>query len=270
MPLPLAAGSLQGLSLLRAGVNRVIGLPDLLASLAGLRPSKRLRLQVILLRDEEGEPVAPLAEVEAALAETARVLELAARTRLVPTGDSLVVTADGPAPAAARAAPGPTQGVGRPHRGARRRPPLPRRAGGLARAGGPPPPPAPAAALDAPCTSQGLWRTDLGPAGGFFRGLRIRGGLRFIGRGAPLTVFVVRDVVGKCGCSLGPLGDYVTVDAEGLGGRTRRILAHELGHSCGLRHKPDERNLMRPKGPGEELTVWQTAVFRSSRHVTYL
>ena len=225
MPLPLAAGSLQGLSLLRAGVNRVIGLPDLLASLAGLRPSKRLRLQVILLRDEEGEPVAPLAEVEAALAETARVLELAARTRLVPTGDSLVVTADGPAPAAAR---------------------------------------------DAPCTSQGLWRTDLGPAGGFFRGLRIRGGLRFIGRGAPLTVFVVRDVVGKCGCSLGPLGDYVTVDAEGLGGRTRRILAHELGHSCGLRHKPDERNLMRPKGPGEELTAWQTAVFRSSRHVTYL
>ena len=225
MPLPLAAGSLQGLSLLRAGVNRVIGLPDLLASLAGLRPSKRLRLQVILLRDEEGEPVAPLAEVEAALAETARVLELAARTQLVPTGDSLVVTADGPAPAARR---------------------------------------------DAPCTSQGLWRTDLGPAGGFFRGLRIRGGLRFIGRGAPLTVFVVRDVVGKCGCSLGPLGDYVTVDAEGLGGRTRRILAHELGHSCGLRHKPDERNLMRPKGPGEELTVWQTAVFRSSRHVTYL
>ena len=225
MPLPLAAGSLQGLSLLRAGVNRVIGLPDLLASLAGLRPSKRLRLQVILLRDEEGEPVAPLAEVEAALAETARVLELAARTGLVPRGDSLVVPAAGPAPAAA---------------------------------------------LDAPCTSQGLWRTDLGPAGGFFRGLRIRGGLRFIGRGAPLTVFVVRDVVGKCGCSLGPLGDYVTVDAEGLGGRTRRILAHELGHSCGLRHKPDERNLMRPKGPGEELTVWQTAVFRSSRHVTYL
>jgi len=88
--------------------------------------------------------------------------------------------------------------------------------------------------------------------------------------GAPLTVFVVRDVVGKCGCSLGPFGDYVTVDAEGLGGRTRRILAHELGHSCGLRHKRDERNLMRPKGPGEELTAWQTAVFRSSRHVTYL
>ena len=225
MPLPLAAGSLQGLSLLRAGVNRVIGLPDLLASLAGLRPSKRLRLQVILLRDEEGEPVAPLAEVEAALAETARGRGRAPRPGPVPPGDSLGVPAAGPAPAAA---------------------------------------------LDAPCTSQGLWRTDLGPAGGFFRGLRIRGGLRFIGRGAPLTVFVVRDVVGKCGCSLGPLGDYVTVDAEGLGGRTRRILAHELGHSCGLRHKPDERNLMRPKGPGEELTVWQTAVFRSSRHVTYL
>jgi hypothetical protein len=82
-------------------------------------------------------------------------------------------------------------------------------------------------------------------------------------------VFVVRDVVGKCGCSLGPLGDYVTVDRDGLGG-TRRILAHELGHSCGLRHVGGEGNLMRPRNPGERLTRWQRAVLRSSRHVTYL
>lgn len=224
MPVPLAAGSLQLASLAREVGNRVLGIPDVAATLAGLRPWKRLRLRVVCLRDGDGEPVVPAAEIEAALAETARVLERAARTRIVPAGGRLVETPDAPAPAAA---------------------------------------------LDAPCSSQGLWRTDLGPAGAFFRGLRVRGGLRLLGRGAPLTVFVVRDVVGKCGCSLGPLGDYVTVDADGLGGTTRRILAHELGHSCGLPHAAAEGNLMRPRGPGERLGRWQTAVLRTSRHVTY-
>jgi hypothetical protein len=125
---------------------------------------------------------------------------------------------------------------------------------------------APTEALDSPCTDQGLWKADLGPAGRYFRPLRLRGP---VGRGAPITVFVVRDVVGKCGCSLGPLGDYVTIDRNGLGG-TKRILAHELGHSCGLRHVGGEDNLMRPRNPGERMTRWQRAVLRSSRHVTYL
>jgi hypothetical protein len=79
----------------------------------------------------------------------------------------------------------------------------------------------------------------------------------------------VHDVVGKCGCSLGPFGDYVTIDAGGLGG-TRRILAHELGHSCGLPHTSREGNLMRPRSPGERLTRLQRAILRGSRHVTYL
>lgn len=212
------------MSLGREAVNRALGLPDAAASLAGLRPWKRLRLRVVCLRDENGEPVASTEAIEGALAEAASVLART-RTRIVPADGGLLVTAEGPAPAAA---------------------------------------------LDAPCSAQGLWRTDLGPGGAFFRGLRVRGGLRLLGRGAPLTVFVVRDVVGKCGCSLGPLGDYVTVDVDGLGRGARRILAHELGHSCGLGHRSGDGNLMRPKGPGERLTRWQTAVLRSSRHVTYL
>ena len=129
--------------------------------------------------------------------------------------------------------------------------------------------PAPPEALESPCSTNGLWRTDLGTGGRFFRANRFHAGYRFLGRGAPLTVFVVRDVVGKCGCSLGPFGDYVTIDAGGLGG-TRRILAHELGHSCGLPHTTREGNLMRPRGPGERLTRLQRAVLRGSRHVTYL
>jgi hypothetical protein len=129
--------------------------------------------------------------------------------------------------------------------------------------------PAPPEALRSPCSSNGLWRTDLGSGGRFFRANGFRAGYRFLGRGAPLTVFVVHDVVGKCGCSLGPFGDYVTIDAGGLGG-TRRILAHELGHSCGLPHTSREGNLMRPRGPGERLTRLQRAILRGSRHVTYL
>lgn len=130
--------------------------------------------------------------------------------------------------------------------------------------------PSPREALESPCGNQGLWRTDLGPAGGFFRA-RLASSSRAspLGYGAPITVFVVHDVIGKCGCSLGPLGDYVTIDRGGLG-KGNRILAHELGHSCGLRHRREEDNLMRPRGPGERLTRWQQAVFRTSRHVTYL
>ena len=130
--------------------------------------------------------------------------------------------------------------------------------------------PAPPEALEAPCSTNGLWHTDLGAGGGWFRAHRFRAGYRFLGRGAPVTVFVVHDVVGKCGCSLGPLGDYVTIDVSGLTGGTKRILAHELGHSCGLPHSSREDNLMRPRGPGERLTRLQRAALRSSRHVTYL
>ena len=132
------------------------------------------------------------------------------------------------------------------------------------------PAPAPPEALDAPCSGNGLWRTDLGPGGHWFRANRFRAGYRLLGRGAPLTVFVVHDVIGKCGCSLGPLGDYVTIDGRGLTGGTKRILAHELGHSCGLPHSSRDNNLMRPRGPGERMTRLQRAAFRSSRHVTYL
>ena len=221
---PLAAGSLQALSLVREVLTRVLGIPDLLLSLAGGGGRKKLRLRIVVLRDAGGRPAVPEAEVSAALEETTRLLAQEAQTDVVPADGALVVTADGAAPPEA---------------------------------------------LESPCSTNGLWRTDLGPGGRFFRANRFRAGYRFLGRGAPLTVFVVRDVVGKCGCSLGPFGDYVTIDGGGLGG-TRRILAHELGHSCGLPHTSREGNLMRPRGPGERMTRLQRAIFRGSRHVTYL
>jgi hypothetical protein len=85
----------------------------------------------------------------------------------------------------------------------------------------------------------------------------------------PVTVFVVRDVLGKAGCSLGPLVDYVTVDMGALKSRTRRVLVHELGHACGLPHSGAAGNLMLPRRMGERLQPWQVAVLRTSRHVSY-
>ncbi|HSE80411.1 MAG TPA: matrixin family metalloprotease [Gaiellaceae bacterium] len=126
--------------------------------------------------------------------------------------------------------------------------------------------PAPAAALDSPC-AEGSYRADFGRGGAFFRLHREAGGVT--GSGAPLTVFVVRDVLGKAGCSLGPLVDHVTVDMSALTGRRLRVLAHELGHACGLPHSSAAENLMLPTRMGDRLQPWQVAVFRSSRHVTY-
>jgi Matrixin len=129
--------------------------------------------------------------------------------------------------------------------------------------------PAPKAALDSPC-ADGSWQADFGPGGAFFRRHTARNPIGTLtGNGAPITVFVVRDVLGRSGCSLGPLVDYVTVDMGALKGRTLRVLAHELGHACGLPHSGDEENLMLPKGMGERLAPWQVAILRGSRHVTY-
>lgn len=125
---------------------------------------------------------------------------------------------------------------------------------------------APPEALDSPC-AEGSWRADFGPGGAFFRRFGVRGPAS--GSGAPITVFVVRDVLGKAGCSLGPLVDYVTVDTGALRGRTRRVLVHELGHACGLPHSRRAENLMLPRRMGDRLESWQVAVLRSSRHVTF-
>lgn len=88
---------------------------------------------------------------------------------------------------------------------------------------------------------------------------------RLIGYGAPVTVFIVRDIKKFGGCSIGPLSDYITVCCNDVS-----CIAHELGHACNLIfHSEDPNNLMHRKGCGKtHLTRWQVAMLRTSRHVT--
>ena len=209
-------------NLLKEVLNRTAKTPELLLTLAGLRTTKKLRLRVVVLRDERGLPLASNEEVLPAYEEARRILSRMAGVTVEPAGWR-VVTA--------------------PHA-------------------------APKAALDVRCTD-GAWQDDLGEAGRFFRSLMAKSTAgTLIGYGAPVTVFIVRSMSTHNGCSLGPASDYVTVEAKTLKS-TRRLLAHEVAHACGLWHTKNTANLMFPRGPGEELSHFQASVLRTSRHVTH-
>jgi len=212
----------EAFNILKEVLNRLIKLPELLLTLIGFRPTKRLRLRVVILRDEKGLPLARNEDVLPAYQEAQRILGRMAGVAVEPD-EWRVVTA--------------------PHG-------------------------APRAALDVRCTD-GAWRDDLGECGAFFRDLMAKTTAgTLIGYGAPITVFIVRSMSTHNGCSLGAATDYVTVEAKTLKS-TRRLLAHEVGHACGLWHSKNPANLMTPKGPGEELAGWQAAILRTSRHVTF-
>jgi len=86
----------------------------------------------------------------------------------------------------------------------------------------------------------------------------------------PITVFIVRDITGKIGCSLGPLTDYVTLSVNGVASES--TLAHELGHCCGLLHRDNQiDNLMYPdkSRTNNNITGWQKYVVRTCRHCTF-
>lgn len=212
----------QSINFIKEAFNRLFGIFDLFMSLFGVQPTKKLRLRIVILRDERGLPVMDEPAAHRAYEETARILGRAAQVELVPVGWRVVTAPHG----------------------------------------------APRAALNVRCTD-GAWSDDMGEAGSFYRNIMAKTPLgTATGYGAPVTVFMVRSISDKNGCSLGMLTDYVTVEA-GAATRTRGLVAHEIAHACGLLHSQDKTNLLYPVGPGTVLSRFQTAVFRNSRHVTY-
>lgn len=133
---------------------------------------------------------------------------------------------------------------------------------------------APAAALDTNCDSAG-YLYALGEGGAYFEDnlagwVFIPISLKF-----PVTVFVVRSIVGKVGCCH-VITDYLTLAATSAGDPSssgvtdRTTLAHELGHACALKHREAQSNLMYPDTSRQTSTTWwQRRVARVSRHCTF-
>jgi len=210
----------QLFNILKEIFHRTLKLPELTLTLFGFRAAKKLKLRVVVLRDERGRPVAGTGDVMPAYEEARRILALACGVAVEPAGHPMIIAAAS----------------------------------------------SPTAALDVHCID-GAWQDDLGEAGAFFRRLAARTPAgTLLGYGAPVTVFIVRSLTNHGGCSLGVATDYVTLEAAGL--RHKSLLLHEVAHACGLWHSKRPRNLMVPIGPGDELTRLQTAILRTSRHVT--
>jgi hypothetical protein len=230
----------QTVNILKTVFNRALGLPGALLDAVGFRPVKHIRVFIKILRDEQGVPVAQPADLEVGLATAQRIFGEQANVILHPP---LLSGETATAMVSVLEEPAPQE------------------------------------ALDVHCDAA-AWREDFGIAGAFFSrhlARNIFGTL--LGIGAPVTVFIVRDVKDKAGCSLGPLTDYVTVAPVGLAGRFPNgdktgplhagTIAHEIAHACALWHVGDRSNLMHPSTDGTQLSLWQKVVLRNSRHVTY-
>lgn len=127
--------------------------------------------------------------------------------------------------------------------------------------------PAPNAALVVSCDSDAL-KEEFGQAGEFFANHLAGWNAIPISLTFPITAFVVSDIKGKIGCSLGPLSDYLTISPSGV--KSDSTLAHEIGHSCSLWHSGSQSNLMWPNSNrGNQVKWFQKNLFRSSRHVMY-
>lgn len=266
------------LNVIKAVAYGLASLPDVIIGLLGIMPEKRMKLLVVIQKDEFGKPVVhDLEVVRRAVQYLINVFRSELNVRVMPVNlvnfktafssddyslDDFLKVDDGTSD----------------HK-----------------------------SLDVCCDSCAAG-DDLSSAGAVFNLMMARlgfvtSGRRLIGYGAPIIAFAVRSYTdGKAGCSLGPLSDYVTVkfnernsgNKGGGGGRYAMHeltsekpldavtdLAHEIAHACNLPHCCDfpemccgaddnERNLMKeaPERRGG-LRKAQKLLLRSSRHVTY-
>jgi hypothetical protein len=126
----------------------------------------------------------------------------------------------------------------------------------------------PDAALDVHC-GFGLEKDEWGDAGEFFSQYTAGWNAIPISLTFPVTIFIVRSVKDKVGCSVGPLADWVVVDSS-VGVSSGNTLAHEVGHACNLWHVGDTSKLMYENtSRGNGFYWWQKNLARSCRHIYY-
>src|SRR3989440_4913878 len=237
------------LKLGHAIVNFVASLPDFVLTLIGIMPEKRLRLCVVIQKDQQGQDLCSLATVLPYIQFAIDVFKDQANVRVLPVGAFKYSSAFADSPKASdeytHIEDDPSDNN----------------------------------TLIVNCDAEG-WLEDLGDVGGEFN-LKMRNACfwgnarRLIGYGAPVTAFAVqRFQDGKIGCGIGPLADYVTVNFN-ADTSTSSTLAHEMAHCCGLPHLEDTDNLMNPNSTAtsptqrRSLTRLQKAFLRASRHATY-
>jgi hypothetical protein len=136
--------------------------------------------------------------------------------------------------------------------------------------------PAPTAALEPRCNWDGFV-DGLSAAGDYYQSQSLRAASVHDPTKSPITVFIVRDVLDKRGCSFGAFDDYVVVDPSGVyddpAARNQSpnpwTLAHELGHACNLFHSGAGSSLMKSSATGRRdfLHHWQRVILRAS-HLT--
>lgn len=265
--LPLLGAALRwGWGLLTHVLWLLVSVPDALLWSVGVRPPKRLRVQIVILRDEQGIPVASPAYARSLFALAAEVYRRDANVRLVAQAPYVGPAADATGDlACVRLDPRPS----------------PRRV------------------LDLPCNARGAL-TDWLLAGSTLQRktstLCFDGAWRrLLGYGAPVVCYVVRSLPGRppaLGCALWITG-YATIKGDTQQPpRHPRTLAHELGHACNLWHtcvESDPRNLMATRrgtpllspcrgrigqpavdAHNPRLNTLQALLVRMSKHVTYL
>jgi hypothetical protein len=224
-------------------VWRALGIIDLILSLLGILIPKKMRLQVMVLRDLDGTALlgdeelstaareAELQRIDAAVDLLKDVFKDKAKINVRAAGDKFVETVSAPSPSYA---------------------------------------------LVAPCEGGVFVEALAWRSGAYYRSIEYKDakGL-LLGYGQALTAIVVEKVEGKLGCSPGPFESYLFVSVSGFdaqGGPDRRpsTLVHEIGHSNGLFHRDTTSNLMyKNRSRGTDLTRWQVAWIRNSRFVTF-
>lgn len=219
----------------------VIGLLDLILSLIGVRPEKKLRVCTLLLKDRDGNLVANTADAVVQLQNTIDIFFQQANVRVIRSApfqyDSGFAGKETAKSNWVKVNTGKSKSD----------------------------------ILDVECNIKAafedLWvigmKIDFFAITKFFYG-NLR---RLIGYGDPVFILIVKELGGSTiGCSLGPLTDYVTIEGRNLG-----CIAHELGHACNLWHSSKTNNLMLGSysSSSNKLSKWQIAMIRNCRHVTY-